>query len=114
MQRQVREAFEREAELEDAYQTGFFSVNDAICKLGDQFVRALPYALIEGPDVFVRALKGAARAYKHTFDYVKLEQLAQWTRVGLASFNQDSDEAVQIQAIENEIRKTNFADFSFF
>lgn len=103
MQSRIREAFDREAELEDAYKTGFFSVNDAICRLGDQFVRALPYALMEEPDVFLRVLKGAARAYKHSYDFVKYEQLSRWTQIGLTSFPKDTDDHKAIQAFEHEL-----------
>jgi hypothetical protein len=105
MQRQVRHAFEREAELEQAYTIGFFSANEAIRNLGDEFVAALPYALIEGPDVYLRALRGAARAYKHVHAYAKYEQLRTWTRIGFELFTQDSPEHKHVQLIDHDIQR---------
>ncbi len=105
MQRNVQKAFDREAELEQAYTIGFFSANEAIRELGDQFVAVMPYALIEGPDVFVRALKGAARAYKHTYAYAQYEQLRTWTRIGFESCTQDTPEHNEVRLIDQDIQK---------
>jgi hypothetical protein len=105
MQRNVQEAFDREAELEPAYQSGFFSCDEAIHNLGDQFVAVMPYALIEGPDVFVRTLKGAARAYKHVHAYAKYEQLRTWTQMGFKLFAQDSPEHKHVQLIDHDIQR---------
>jgi hypothetical protein len=105
MQRNVQKAFDREAELEQAYTIGFFSANEAIRELGDQFVKVMPYALIEGPDVFLRAIQGAARAYKHVHAYAKYEQLRTWTQIGFELFAQDSPEHKHVQLIDHDIQR---------